>query len=241
MYPWELGTDVRLAGPELPSVHETRRAMIEPVVREAIAASGPDASVLDLGCNEGWFAHRALEWGAARVVGLDIRDSNVRRARLIAEHYELASVRFERADVFELDPAALGEFDIVLVLGLIYHLENPIGALRVARALTRGIVVVESQLTAHNEDIRLGWGETGVFRPAAGHWATVLEPAEEQHDDGNPLASFGGVLSLVPNRAALVQALEIVGFRDVRMLEAPAGLNAQYVEGHRGIAAGRAG
>jgi tRNA (mo5U34)-methyltransferase len=243
MYPWELGhgVTVRLAGPELPSVHDTRRAMIEPVVREAIEAAGPEATVLDLGCNEGWFAHRALDWGAARVVGLDVRESNVRRARLIAQHYGLDRLRFDRADVFELDLAKLGSFDVVLVLGLIYHLENPVGALRIARALTRGMAVVESQLTAHDEPIRLGWGSTGEFREETGHWAAVVEPADEQQDDGNSLASFGGVVSLVPNRAALLDAMAVAGFRNVRMLEPPAGLNAQYMEGHRGIAVGRAG
>jgi SAM-dependent methyltransferase len=244
MYPWQLtpAVAVDLEGSELPSVHATRSAMIEPVVREALAAAGPDATVLDLGCNEGWFAHRALEWGASRVVGLDVREANVRRATLVQRHFGIdpEQLRFERANVFELDPARLGTFDVVLVLGLIYHLENPVGALRAARAMTRGTAVVESQLTAHDEAIRLGWGETGVFRSAPGHWAAVLEPADEQQDDGNPLASFGGVVSLVPNRTALVEALAVAGFRDVRMLDAPAHLNPQYAEGHRGIAVGRA-
>jgi tRNA (mo5U34)-methyltransferase len=242
MYPWRLTPDVAvsLEGSELPSIHATRAELIEPVVRAALRDAGPEPTVLDLGCNEGWFAHRALEWGAARVVGLDVRESNVRRARLIAEHFGRDRLTFERANVFELDPVKLGMFDVVLVLGLIYHLEDPIGALRTARACTQGTAVVESQLTAHNEPIRLGWGETGVFREAAGHWAAVLEPDEEQHDDGNPLASFGGVVSLVPNRTALLDAMRAVGLRDVQMLEVPAHLNAQYVDGHRGIAVGRA-
>ena len=245
MYPWQLTPEVAvtLEGSELPSIHATRAAMIEPVVREALAAAAPAPTVLDLGCNEGWFAHRALEWGAARVVGLDVREANVRRATLIRDHFGIDGdqLRFEQANVLELDPAQLGQFDVVLVLGLIYHLENPVGALRTARALTRGTGVVESQLTAHHEPIRLGWGETDVFREARGHWAAVVEPAEEQVDEGNPLASFGGVVSLVPNRAALVEGMEVAGFRDVRMLDAPTGSSAQYVEGHRGIAAGRAG
>ena len=241
MYPWQLTPDVGIAleGSELPSVHHTRREMIEPVVRAALRAAGPNASVLDLGCNEGWFSHRALEWGATRVVGVDVREANVRRARLIAQHFGLAGIEFQSLDVF--DAAQLGTFDVVLVLGLIYHLENPIGALRVARACTRGTAVVESQLTAHNEPIRLGWGETDTFREAPGHWAAVVEPAEEQVDDGNPLASFGGVVSLVPNRAALLDAMAVAGFAEVEMLAAAPHLNPQYVQGHRGIAAGRAG
>jgi SAM-dependent methyltransferase len=241
MYPWRLTPDVAitLERSELPSVHHTRREMIEPVVRAALQAAGPDATVLDLGCNEGWFAHRALDWGAARVVGVDVRESNIRRARLIAQHFGLENVEFHTMDVF--GAARLGTFDVVLVLGLIYHLENPIGALRVARACTRGTAVVESQLTAHNEPIRLGWGETDVFREAPGHWASVVEPADQQADDGNPLASFGGVVSLVPNRAALLEAMAVAGFSGAEMLPAPPHLNAQYVQGHRGIAAGRAG
>ena len=105
MYPWQLtpAVAVDLEGSELPSVHATRSAMIEPVVREALAAAGPDATVLDLGCNEGWFAHRALEWGAARVVGLDVREANVRRATLIQRHFGIDPERlqFERANVFD--------------------------------------------------------------------------------------------------------------------------------------------
>jgi tRNA (mo5U34)-methyltransferase len=242
MYPWRLGPDTTapIAAPELPSVHATRAEMIEPVVRAALEAAGPGAMVLDLGCNEGWFAHRALEWGAGSAVGIDIREVNIRRARLLAAHFGVEGLRFETASVHDLAPERLGTFDVVLVLGLIYHLEDPIGALRAARALARGTVVVESQLTAHGDPIRHGWGETGVFREAPGHWAAVLEPAEEQEEEGNLLSSFGGVLSLVPNPAALVQAMEVVGLRDVRMLEAAGHLNPQYVEGHRGIAVGRA-
>ena len=240
MYPWRLTREVAVSldGSELPSVHATRAEMIEPVVRAALRAAGPDATVLDLGCSEGWFAHRALEWGAARVVGIDVRAANVRRARLIAAHFGLEQLQFEQMDVFAA--GALGAFDVVLMLGLIYHLENPIGALRVARTCARGTAVVESQLTEHDEPIQLGWGITGEFRETRGHWAAVLEPAEDQRDDGNPLASFGGVVSLVPNRAALLEAMTVAGFTDVRMLDAAPHLNPQYAEGHRGIAVGRA-
>jgi tRNA (mo5U34)-methyltransferase len=239
MYSWQLTPDVEIdSGPELRSVHETRRAMIEPIVREALAAAGPDATLLDLGCNEGWFGQLALEWGAARVVGVDVRGLNIRRARLIRDHFGIPRDRldFEQASVHDLDPARLGTFDVVLVLGLIYHLENPIGALRVARELTDGLVVVESQLTSQEAAMKVGWGQVGLFKDVDTHWASVLEPATEQADEGNPLASFGGVLSLVPNRAALLQALEVVGFRERRMLAAPPRADPQYVEGHRGVA-----
>jgi tRNA (mo5U34)-methyltransferase len=243
MYEWQLTPVVAIdPGRELASVHATRLAMIQPVARRALAEIGRNASVLDLGCNEGWFAHRALEWGAGRVVGIDVRSVNIRRATLIRDHFGIPAnrLRFEQASIHDLDPKRLGTFDFVLMLGLIYHLEDPIGALRVARALTDGVVLVESQLTGSNETMPVGWGTAGVLREVETHWAAVLEPAAEQREDGNPLASFGGVISLVPNRAALLQAIEVTGFREPRMLEAPVHLDQQYVEGHRGIAFARA-
>ena len=155
--------------------------MIEPVVRDALAAAGPQASVLDLGCNEGWFAHRALEWGAARVVGLDVREANVRRASLIREHFGIdrERLRFEQANVLELDPAQLGTFDVVLVLGLIYHLENPVGALRIGASghrRDRGRRVTADRRTTSRFGSAGARPACSASRPA--HWATVLEPAE---------------------------------------------------------------
>ena len=241
MYPWRLTPDLTtpVLGSELPSIHRTRAEMIAPFACEALASAPVAATALDLACNEGWFAHRLLEWGADRVVGVDIRDSNIHRAKLLRSHFGVSPARLELhvADVFDLDDKELGTFDVTLVLGLIYHLENPIAALRIARRLTRRLCVVESQLTAHDEPIRHGWGVSDHFLEAMGHWAARFEPSEEQAE--NPLASHGGVISLIPNRAALVEAMEVAGFSDVAVVAAHPSYNAQYVDGHRAIVVGR--
>jgi 2-polyprenyl-3-methyl-5-hydroxy-6-metoxy-1,4-benzoquinol methylase len=64
---------------ELETVHSTRRELIEEPVRARLAEAGPGATALDLACNEGYFSQWLLEWGAARVVGIDIRDVHIRR------------------------------------------------------------------------------------------------------------------------------------------------------------------
>ena len=240
MYEWDLGGGVRTAtlGPELMSVHETRAAVMEPVVREALAVAGPGATALELACSEGWFAHRLLEWGAQRVVGIDIRGENIRRAELVRDNAGIdpARLSFQTADVFALDLEQLGTFDVVLCLGLIYHLENPIGALRVSRALTGRLCVVESQLTEQTEPIVHGNGETGKFLEQEASWAAWYESDADQ--DGNPIAAHGGVVSLIPNRAALLQAVGVAGFARVEALPVPGEFNPQYVEGHRLVVAG---
>jgi SAM-dependent methyltransferase len=236
MYDWEIAPGVRTAvlHAELPSVHATRAALIEPLARQALAAAGPGATAIDLACSEGWFSQRLLEWGAARALGVDVRADNIHRAELIRDHFGLdpQRLRFEVADVFDLAPGE--RFDVVLCLGLIYHLENPIGALRVARALTRGVCIVESQLTEQVEPIRHGWGVTGEFLERPASWAAWYEPRQSEH----PIASHGGVVSFIPNRAALMEALSAAGFAAAEPL-VPSSGNAQYVEGHRLVVAAR--
>jgi tRNA (mo5U34)-methyltransferase len=236
MYEFQLTPTLRTAtlGPNLTSIHFTRKEMVDPVVRGVLEAAGPGASALDLGCNEGWFAHRLLEWGASRVVGIDIRASNIRRAKLIQDHFEVPHDRlvFEEADVLELDSHSLGQFDVVLMLGLIYHLERPLQALRVARALTRRACVIESQLTRQDRPIVRGDGVPGVYQQSAESFAAWVES-----DPDNPLASAAGVMSLIPNRAALEALPRWAGFDNVEWLTAQAHHDIQYLAGDRGLVA----
>ena len=237
MYEWDLGDGLRTAvmGPELMSIHETRAAVMEPVVRRVLAVAGPDATAVDLACSEGWFAHRLLEWGAHRVVGIDIRPENIRRAELVRDHLGIDEDRLSLrvADVY--DAGDLGTFDVVLCLGLIYHLENPVGALRVARRLTGRVCVVESQLVEPHEPLRHSWGTTGEYVDQPAAWAAWYEPQVEQ--DSHPIASAGGVVSLIPNRAALLQALGAAGFSNAEEPPVDPGLSSQYTERHRLVVA----
>lgn len=176
--------------------------------------------------------------GAAQVRGVDVREVNIRRAELVREHYGIDAARltFEVADALSLEPGTSGTHDVVLMIGLVYPLENPIGALRVARALTRGVCVVEAQVTEQHTPITSGVGVTDRYEQLEASWAAKFEPAQDFH----PMASHGGVISLVPNLAALLQAMEVVVFRNVRLLEAPEGHNQQYVQRHRAMVVGYA-
>ena len=242
MYPWQLGSGetVPILAEELKTVHSTRLELIEEPVRTRLAEAGPGATALDLACNEGYFSQRLLEWGAARVVGIDIRDVHIRRATLVRDHFGIGADRLalEQGDAFALDAERLGTFDVVLNLGLVYHVEDPVGVIRRSRERTApgGLCVVESQLTRQSAPIVHGWGSTGHLEEADGSFAVRLELDQ----DSNTLASAGGVVSLVPNRAALALAMSAAGLDDVRFLEPRRGQNAQYVEGDRAIAVGRA-
>lgn len=236
MYPWQLTPAIQtpLLGPNLPDVHRTRAELIEPVARAALAEAGPGAAAIDLACNEGWFSHRLLEWGAQRVVGVDVRAHNIHRATLLRDHYGIPSERlhFVTADALELDADEFGRFDVVLLLGLIYHLERPLQAIRVARRLSNRVCLIESQLTRQHRPIVYGDGTPNVYLQAEASFAAWVEDRPE-----NPLASTEGVMSLVPNGAALESMARWAGFAEVQLLAAEPHHDLQYVVGDRGIIA----
>jgi tRNA (mo5U34)-methyltransferase len=84
-------------------------------------------TVLDIGCNAGFFAIQLKQRGADRVVGIDSDERYLAQARLAAD-ISGTSIEFRNMTVYEV--ASLRErFDIVLFLGVLYHLRHPLLAL----------------------------------------------------------------------------------------------------------------
>lgn len=84
-------------------------------------------SVLDIGCNAGFFSLRMFERGAARIVGIDSDERYLAQARFAAD-VAGAGIELRRLTVYEV--ATLGErFDLVLFMGVLYHLRHPLLAL----------------------------------------------------------------------------------------------------------------
>jgi len=94
------------------------------------------ASVLDIGCNAGFYAIEMKRRGAGRVVGMDCDPRYLAQARLAAE-VEQVDIDWLQLSVY--DVGALQErFDIVLFMGVLYHLRHPLLALDRIRAHVAG-------------------------------------------------------------------------------------------------------
>ncbi len=232
LYDWP---GLPIAHPDLARAQGTVRELIGPEVSKHL---GPGTRALDLACNEGWWSHRLLEWGADSVVAVEAREDNARRARLLCDHHGIGEDRITvvTADATTLDPDVLGRFDVVLCLGLLYHLEDPIGTLRLARALTTQLLVVETQVTRDPGPIRHAWGSTDD----ASEVTDASFAVRWERDDDFPLASIDSVVSLIPNRAALTLSLNAAGFADVRLAHTDAAHHSSgFVSGDRTIAFAR--
>jgi tRNA (mo5U34)-methyltransferase len=96
--------------------------------RHAIPDDLSGKSVLDIGCNAGFYSIEMKKRGAVRVVGIDSDDLYLEQGRFAAEVSGYPDIEFRRLSVY--DVAQLGErFDVVIFMGVLYHLRHPLLAL----------------------------------------------------------------------------------------------------------------
>ncbi len=100
--------------------------------RHAVPEDLSGASVLDIGCNAGFYAIEMARRGAAEVVAIDSDERYLEQARFAASEAGARNIRFLQMSVY--DVASLGRrFDLVIFMGVLYHLRHPLLALDLLR------------------------------------------------------------------------------------------------------------
>jgi tRNA (mo5U34)-methyltransferase len=169
------------------------------LARLDLPASLEGLSVLDIGAWDGFFSFECERRGAARVVATDYYSwhgsgwgakAGFELAReALGSHVEDVDV-----DVMDIAPGRLGTFDLVLFLGVLYHLRHPLLAIEKIAAITRGTLILETVVDL-----------VGLGRPAMAFY-----PDRELNAD--PTNWWG------PNQEAVVGMLKSAGFDDVRVV-----------------------
>jgi len=103
-------------------------------------------SVLDIGAYDGYFSFEAERRGASRVLAYDSLPPDLSGFDL-ARQILRSTVEHMVGSVYELDPTVVGRFDVVLFLGVIYHLRSPLLALQRIHAVCKGVMYLESQIS----------------------------------------------------------------------------------------------
>jgi tRNA (mo5U34)-methyltransferase len=106
--------------------------------------------VLDLGARDGFFSFECEKRGASEVVALDYVDWELTGFKICHEYLN-SRVKFINGNIYSLNKGELGSFDLVLFLGLIYHLRHPVLALdRIYDVMNPGgSIIVESHTIDH--------------------------------------------------------------------------------------------
>ena len=148
-YEFDLHGQRTPAPPGLANRHEQRKHyFFDPLV----AMCGGTLSgkrVLDLGCNAGWWSLAAIESGCDFVIGLDTKPLNVDQAQFVFDVLEVERSRYSLlvGSAFDLASLDLGVFDIVLCLGLLYHVSAPVPLLRGVSDHNDDLLVIDTALS----------------------------------------------------------------------------------------------
>jgi tRNA (mo5U34)-methyltransferase len=196
-------------------IHETRLALLDRALDAAFGRDCSSLTAVDLACHQGWFAMQIARRNFRSILGVDARDEHLADAALIAEALDVKNFRTQKADLEEAHAAQIGEHDVTLMLGLLYHLENPVRVLRLARAVTRRMLVIETQVVPNMSGI-VDWGSWRFQRPMVGSFG-VIDETEETH---GPEASVHGIC-LAPSIETLEWLLKRVGFARIERLVPP--------------------
>lgn len=231
-YEFELpdGTRTRTDVPaEIARIHTSRLAKLRRVIQQHI----PDAatsSAVDFASHEGYFSIE-LARHFATVRGLEIRRESIEAARLITRALGVDNVVYREADLQRMPHDDALCADLVLVYGLIYHLENPIHALRLAAGLSRRHILIETQLFPYDVSGRIEDGHYLGQRAVEGVFSLSADYSTAREGGSTDLA-------LVPSLNALLYLLRAFGFETLEVLESEPGDYEQFRRGSRVVVYG---
>jgi SAM-dependent methyltransferase len=176
--------------------------------------------VADLGCLEGGFS-LALAQRGMDVLGIEARRKNLEKALLLKEHFGLTNLELLRDDVKNFTRERHSTFDVVLALGILYHLDEPVAWLRQVAETTRGVLIIDSHYAPADEaalariDPRLR--QLGALRALEdrgslyeGRW--YFEYGEEADAESQLWASYSNRSSFWLTKESLLRALLRAGF-----------------------------
>ena len=112
---------------------------IEPFIPKDLSGQ----TVLDIGCNSGFFSFEMKKRNAHRVVGTDIMPHCLAQARFLS-HWLDHPIELRQVDAYNVD--TLGEFDFVIFIGVLYHLKHPLYALEKVSAICKDTMYLHSLL-----------------------------------------------------------------------------------------------
>jgi len=227
------GTTPSALPPEVRPIHQTRLDMVWRAVAGHFGTRLSSIRCIDAGCHEGYYAIEMARRGAGEVVGVDVREASLEKARFVARALGLSNISWRQGNCEELDAAEMGNFQLTLFLGILYHLENPMRCLRNVARLTSEMCVVETQVVDEVDGCS-EWGWREWTRPYNGVLALIDESGEFYNKNAETGAS---PIATCPSPRALVFMLKQAGFRRVEMVPPPPNAYEQHARGKRVVCA----
>jgi len=175
--------------------------------------------ILDLACLEGLYAVELARHGA-RVVAIEGREANIEKARFAKEVLGLGNLELIRDDVRHLSRQQHGQFDVVLCLGILYHLDVPevfTFLERIAEVCQR-FAVIDTHVSLHDRECHV-YRENKYWGASYPEHRADVTPEEKAKA---LWASLDNTKSFWLTRPSLYNGLLHVGFTSVYECHTPA-------------------
>jgi SAM-dependent methyltransferase len=220
----ELGDGVYTLGPEVAGGPAARVPATLQLARDALGVPFEGLRALDLGAAEGIFAIELARQGAS-VVAVEGRRPGIERARFAKELLGLTQLELVHGDVRELDRQRHGSFDLVLCLGILYHLPAP-DLFRFVHELARvteRVAVIDTHVShAPRQSVASG-GQTYWGR----HYREHDPASTTQEREAESRASLDNEQSFWLTRPSLYNLLGHAGFTSVLEARLPRAVSIQ--------------
>jgi SAM-dependent methyltransferase len=168
--------------------------------------------ILDLACGEGVYAIEAALRGAT-VRALDARTERMNEGVDAARRLGLANLTFEQMDIRQVTRDSHGNVDIVLFLGILYHLHHSdsFSVLKNIYELSRQFVIIDTHV-ALKGDVEIAHDHR-VYEGC--YYREHAESDSEQVRRSRLLASIDNTTSFWFTKESLFRLLKEVGFTSV--------------------------
>lgn len=145
-----------------PEIYRMRDAinLFFPPFLKLFGGSLKNLRILDVGCNCGGFSFEASKYDPKEIVGIDADKKNIQQANAIKKYLQTKNVKFLKLTAEEINGKNLGKFDITILAGILYHLEDPIGVMKKISEVTTSTLLIDSHVhysTDQSEDIPSWW------------------------------------------------------------------------------------
>jgi SAM-dependent methyltransferase len=203
-----------------PTGDEVKLRRVTQVVHDAFGGSIAGLRILDLACLEGMYA---LEFAArgADVVAIEGREANLAKAQFASRVLGVDDrIAFELGDVRSLSVKRHGMFDVVLCLGILYHLADVDLFPFVERVseVTRRLLVADTHVALTGTEERTYAGHTYSGNTLQEHRAGATEPERARA----LWSSLDNLTAWAPTRASLLTLLGRGGFTSAAEVWLPA-------------------
>lgn len=188
---------------------EVKLRRIVQIVSDVCDRPISELRVLDLACLEGMYGIEFARQGA-RVCAIEGRKTNIEKARFAARALRLNNIEFHQDDVRNLSEEKYGRFDVVLCLGILYHLADPdvFTFLENIFAACQRVAVIDTAISLHSEQSFSHKGRTYLGRIGPEHPADATLEQKQK----NLWASLDNDTSVYFTRVSLSRLLDDVGF-----------------------------